>query len=295
MNLRRATEADRRMLAELAAGLQHRPEHHVAYLGLDAETIAAEMVEDVDDWTEASAVAEEDGQLVGWVVGSIDHEMGRVWWFGPFVDTSDAARWRTVADLLDATARAELAPHVDEEEYAFDRRHVIGATWATERGCSADPGSAVLVLDRPLARDGVEADVEIRPATAADAERLAALHDELFPDTHTAGSGLLATPDPRKPRLVAEHDGALVGYVAVERQHDGSGYIDYLGVAPAFRRRRIGEALIRRGVDALAGLGCERFHLTVRESNIGARRLYVGLGFDEERVLRPFRRGFTLP
>lgn len=291
MNVRRPTDDDRRALAEMAAPLQTRPTHHVAYLGDDADTIAAEMVEDVDDWTEAAALAEQDGRIVGWLMGSIDHEMGRVWWFGPFVDTDDDMTWTTIADRLDAAARAGLPDSVDEEEYAFDARHATAPAWATSRGFHADPGSAVLALDHVIAPPGIP----VRPVMADDAATVGRLHDELFRDTHTTGSALVANTDPRKCRLVAERDGELVGYVAVERQADGGGYIDFLGVDPAQRRQGVGAQLVRAGVAALAELGCERFDLTVRVANTGARALYASLGFVEERVILPFRRGFTLP
>ena len=294
MIVRRPTEADRRTLASCAAPLQARPEHHVAYLGTDPESIAAEMIEDVDDWTEAAAVAADegaDGRIAGWLMGSIDHEMGRVWWFGPFVDTDDPSRWREMADRLDASARRELPGHVTEEEYAFDARHLVGEAWAVAHGFVADPGSAVLTLDHVLDPPSIPT----RPATVADVDTVGRLHDELFANTHTSGAALVVSSDPAKPRLVAELDGAVAGYIAVERQPDGSGYIDYLGVAPTHRRRGLGAELVRAGVVALAELGCDRFHLTVRESNTGARALYTGLGFAEERVIRPVRRGFSLP
>lgn len=291
MNVRRPIADERRPLAELAARLQVRAEHHVAYLGTDPESIAAEMVEDVDDWTEAAAVAEVDGRRVGWLMGSIDHDMGRVWWFGPFVDTDDPAMWRATADRLDAAARAELAEHVTEEEYAFDARHVTAHDWAVARNFLADPGSAVLGLDHPIPPP----EIEVRAATAADAAEVGVLHDALFENTHTRGASIVASADAAHPRLVAERDGELLGYIAVERQADGGGYIDYVGVAPACRRQGIGAQLVRAGVQALAELGCERFHLTVREANAGARALYAGLGFEQERIIRPFRRGFSLP
>ena len=292
MNLRRPTDAERRALAELAAPLQARPEHHVAYLGDDADTIAAEMIEDLDDWTEVAAVAEDDGVgLVGWLMGSIDHDMGRVWWFGPFVDTDDPHAWCEIADHLDAAARSRLADHVTEEEYAFDARHLAGGGWAVGRGFVADPGSAVLTLDHQIGPPSIST----RPIGATDVDTVGRLHDRLFPKTHTRGDVLVSTTDPNRLRLAAERDGELVGYVAVERQPDGGGYVDYLGVAPSFRRQGVGGELVRAGVAALAALGCERFHLTVREDNGGARALYTGLGFAEERVIRPFRRGFTLP
>lgn len=291
MNVRRPTDAERVALAELAAPLQERPEHHVAYLGTDPDTIASEMTEDVDDWTEAAAVAEHEGRLDGWLMGSIDHDMGRVWWFGPFVASDDPAVWRTTADCLDEVARAGLAEHVTEEEYAFDGRHVNGPAWAVGHGFHADPGSAVLALDHIIEAPALT----VRPATPDDVATVGTLHDALFPNTHTTGAALVTTIDPAKRRLVAERDGQLLGYVAVERQADGSGYIDFLGVDPAHRRQGLGAQLVRAGVAALAELGCVQFDLTVREENTGARALYASLGFVEERIIQPFRRGFTLP
>lgn len=291
VNVRRPIDADRAALARFAAPLQRRAEHHVAYLGTDPDSIAVEMIADVDDWTEAAAVATEDEpagtRILGWLMGSIDHDLGRVWWFGPFVDIDDPERWSATASLLDEHARAGLGRHVVEEEYAFDARHVVGAAWAVARGFVADPGSAVLSLDHVIDPPSTP----IRPAR--DADSIARLHDELFPSTHTRGCALLGD-EPERPRLVAEIDGRIAGYVAVERQPDGSGYVDYLGVDPAFRRRGLGTELVRAGVATLSALGCTRFHLTVREANDGARALYRGLGFTEERVVRPYRRGFSL-
>lgn len=297
MKLRRPADDERHALAEFAAPLQRRPAHHIPYLGLDPLTIAAEMVADVEDWTEASAVAEIDGRIAGWLVGSIDHDMGRVWWFGPFVDVdvdmdADGTRaWRSIADELDTVARAGLTDSVNQEEYAFDARHAAGPAWAADRGFHADPGSAALVLDRVIA----PSTLPIRRVTVDDAATVGRLHDLLFANTHTTGAALVASTDPLKPRLVAERDGEVLGYVAVERQADGGGYIDFLGVDPAHRRQGIGAQLVRAGVTALADLGCERFDLTVRVANDGARALYASLGFVEELVIVPFRRGFTLP
>lgn len=289
--LRRPTDADRSAVAAFAAGLQIRPEHHVPFLGTEPTGIAGEMVKDVDDWTETAAVAEDADRLVGWLMGSIDHEMGRVWWFGPFVDTDEPAAWRTVADRLDAACRERLPTTVDEEEYAFDARHFVGGDWARGRGYTADPASAVLTLDHTIDPPTLS----VRPVTPADVEVLAPLHEVLFSGTHTRGSALFAGADPNRPRLVAEHAGEVVGYIAVERQPDGSGYIDYLGVDPRHRRQGFGAELVRAGVAALDALGCRPFHLTVRAENVGARALYGRLGFTEERVLEPYRRGFTLP
>ena len=88
--------------------------------------------------------------------------------------------------------------------------------------------------------------------------------------------------------------GRVAGYVAFEVQPDGSGYLDFLGVATEFRRRGLAAQLVRAAVTELVDRGASSIHLTVRENSHGARALYVGLGFEEERVIRPLRKGFTL-
>lgn len=298
MIVRRAAEDDRSRMAAFAVSLQERPDRHVGYLGLDADSIAAEMVEEVDDWTEAAVVAEEDGQIIGWLMGSIDHEMGRVWWFGPFVDADEPDRWRAVADDLDQAARDLLPAGVTEEEYGPDAHHATLVEWVQSRGGVVDTGSAVLSLDGPTApipgTVGSSGVIEIRPITDDDLSAVAPLHDALFPGTHTTGEVLVTRRDGEHLRLVAEIDGAVVGYVAVERHPDGSGYVDYVGVDPGHRRRGLGARLVDAGVDALRGIGCDRCHLTVRADNDGARALYASLGFTEERVIVPVRVGFSL-
>ncbi|MCV2394025.1 GNAT family N-acetyltransferase [Actinotalea sp. M2MS4P-6] len=288
MIVRTAVPSDRSTLAVLAAGLQRRPERHVAYLGLDAETIAAEMVAEDDDWTAVSAVAERDGAPVGWLVGSVDQEIGRVWWFGPFITAEDEG-WVAIADALDAHARALLPAAIDQEELAPDARFDVLIAWARAHGFAAESGSAVLTLGGPLPGPAVEA----RPLRPDDVD-VAALHDRLFPRTHATGDGLLRDADPDHLRLVVEQDGTPVGYLAAERQPDGDGYLDFLGVAEHARRQGWGGELVKAAVAALRALGCGRVHLTVRETNVAARSLYQGLGFVEERVIAPQRRGFSL-
>ena len=290
MQLRRASEPDRPVLAHFAATLQARPDRHVAYLGLDAASIAQEMVAEDDDWTAVTAVTEHEGRLVGWLMGSVDADMGRVWWFGPFVDAEGDEGWISVADLLYQQARPLLPEGVDEEELGVDARFAVLARWACERGFTADTGSAVLTLDGELAAPTIP----IRPVTADDATSVGSLHEKLFAGTHTTGAALVAGADGTHLRLVAERGGEVVGYVAVERQADGDGYIDYVGVAEAARRQGLGAELIRAGVAALRPLGCQRINLTVRADNTGARALYAALGFTEERVISPLRLGFSL-
>lgn len=78
--------------------------------------------------------------------------------------------------------------------------------------------------------------------------------------------------------IIAEHDGEAVG-VSLCRMRDGDGYVDMLGVLRPWRRRGLGEALLRnsftefrtRGA-AGVGLGTDSTSLT------GADRLYTRVG-----------------
>lgn len=290
--VRRATEADRLRLAEFAVALQARPDRHIAYLATEAETIAAEMIEEDDDWTAVSAVAEVPGsagaELVGWLMGSIDLDMGRTWWFGPFVDAD--ADFAAVANALYAHATMLLPAAVTEEEMAIDTAFDLARDWAAPHGFVAEEGSLALNLDHQIAPSSVP----VRPVTPDDVATVAPLHDDLFPGTHIVGERLVLGADELHPRLVVERDGELLGYVAVEVQPDGIGYVDFLGVVPSARGQGLGAGLVRAGVAALHELGCTRVHLTVRAGNVAARSLYAGLGFAEDRVIVPLRKGFSL-
>lgn len=283
-----ADERELANLASLAAPLQQRPETHVVYLGADPAGIQSELSEAT--WKDVSAIAVDGDAIVGWLVGDVDPEMGRVWWLGPFITVESAADWATLATQLLAEGRRQLAAGVDEEELAVDARFERCRTWATTQGFVEDEGSYVLRLEADLAA----AAPGVREITDPDLDAVARLHDELFPGTHTTGRELVDGHDEVHRRLVIESDGRVVGYIAVERQPDGSGYIDYLGVAPSARRRGFGGDLVGAGVAELRRLDVTGIGLTVRVESEGARELYRSLGFEEERVAIPLRRGFSL-
>lgn len=291
MVIRPARPEELPRLARIAAACQSDPERFVGYVGDDAETIAAEVSE-VADWPATTWVAE-DGGLVGWLVGEPDPDMGRVWWWGPFVDHGETEDWSEIADELLATGRA--AVDLPEQELAVDERSRRFRALAERHGFAPDPASVLLRLDPPDARLDGGAEVEVVPLADRWAGEVAELHAQLFPGTHTTGARLLATLDERRPRHVAVRRDMVVGYVALEHQPDHSVYVDFLGVAPAHRSRGVGRRLVAHGVAAAFQDGARFAHLAVREANAPARALYASLGFVEERVLQPYRRGFSLP
>lgn len=80
--------------------------------------------------------------------------------------------------------------------------------------------------------------------------------------------------------LVCEAEGKVAGYISMRYVLD-EGYINNVAVDPVYRRKGMGEALIK----ALVGKGIEKglsfITLEVRESNENARRLYEKQGFKE--------------
>lgn len=292
MEIRLARTGELDGLAALAAAMQSRPDRQLTYLSADAEAIAEEL-DELGEWTATSAVAEVDGEVVGWLVGETDDEVGRVWWLGPaVVDDQD---WAPTATALYEAAAALLPDGIDEEEFAVPETFADLIGWSAGHGFSADPGSLALDLHGEPATGHVRDDLTIRPVEPGDLGVVDALHDRLFPDTHWTGRQIVEEAEPKHHRLVAELDGTVVGYVAAEVQADDSGYLDYLGVDPDHQSGGIGTALVAAASTVLRDAGAGKLHLTVREANTAARRLYGRLGFVEDAVLVPLRKGFTLP
>lgn len=80
---------------------------------------------------------------------------------------------------------------------------------------------------------------------------------------------------------VALVDGQVAGYAGMHFVC-GEGYVDNIAVAPAFRRRGLGEALVRSLLTYVQTRSGDFLTLEVRESNAPALALYHKLGFVQE-------------
>lgn len=273
-------------LAALAEDAQSSPETFIGYYGEDRATIAAE-IEEVEEWAAATVVARTDGKILGWLLAETEPEIHRIWWWGPVV--APAASWDDVADALYRSARDGVDASFDQEELAADDRSDRVRSFAERHGFTGEEASVLLrvaITTTPVAH-GVE------PLVDDDHDAVVAMHDRLFHGTHTPGRQLVGKDD--AVQFVVRESGVPVGYVSVDLQPDGAGYVDYLGVTETERGRGLGRLLVAAALDELRRRGIEMAFLTVRESNAAARSLYASLGFDEERLLRPYRRGFSLP
>jgi mycothiol synthase len=150
-------------------------------------------------------------------------------------------------------------------------------------------------------------DIDVRALREEDTAELYAAHREAFLDHWGAGEETeedfrhyeLGSPrfDPSL-WLVAWSGGEAVGYVGADAESDEDsmrGYVNLLGVRRAYRKRGLGEALLRQAFCELRARGKRGCDLYVdAESPTGATRLYERLGMTRyprfatwEKELRP--------
>ena len=141
---------------------------------------------------------------------------------------------------------------------------------------------------------------ELRPYRQSDEEPVAALWREVLADSapHNDpavsiprklavddGLFLVATledaPLEDAPLEDAPLEDAVVG-TAVGGYDGCRGWVYSVAVKPAFQRRGIATALLRRLEEALAERGCLKVNLQVRETNRGVVAFYEKLGYGVE-------------
>lgn len=94
--------------------------------------------------------------------------------------------------------------------------------------------------------------------------------------------------EPGRFVLVAEEDGAVLGFASGEERRHWSGdpelYVGELVVDPQYEGRGVGRALIDAVVDHARHEGLTTITLDTGAANNNARAFYKRLGFDEEDV-----------
>ncbi len=139
--------------------------------------------------------------------------------------------------------------------------------------------------------------MEIRVATGADAEGIARVHERgwrvgyahVFPEEKLTNR--FVDPERWRERLeeppqgwttfVADRDGWIAGFASVgpSREEDGVGELYAIYVDPEAWGEGVGQALIRRAEEQLAGGGYLQATLWVLEDNPRAHRFYEAAGW----------------
>ncbi len=124
----------------------------------------------------------------------------------------------------------------------------------------------------------MDAPYRIRSAVPADAAAFFAIERRSFSDPWSEASFHEALSSPWTFGIAAQGSRGVAGYL-IAREVAGTGEVLNLAVAPEFRRRGVGGALLRAGLTALRHRRVEEVLLEVRESNRSARSLYASHGF----------------
>ncbi len=129
--------------------------------------------------------------------------------------------------------------------------------------------------------------IALRPARPADAGAIAALFtDEGYPAGPSDIAARLARFSPPESRvIVAEHDDAILGFIAVHAmarfEHDDwIVRVLALVVDAGARERGVGRALLGEAERVGAEFGAAFVELTAGHHRPEARRLYESLGYD---------------
>ena len=124
----------------------------------------------------------------------------------------------------------------------------------------------------------MDAPYRIRSAVPADAAGLELIERRSFSDPWTEASFREALTSPWTFGLIADGGRGVSGYL-IAREVARTGEVLNLAVAPEFRRRGIGGALLEAGIATLRRRRADEVFLEVRESNVSAQALYLGYGF----------------
>jgi len=267
----------------------------------DAEAVAALFVEAFGDARRRDAeeirtwidneelkpenlrVLEEDGHVVGY---------GDVWPEEDVVQLDVAApgHWEPFLDWAETTAARRRTRLFVPDGHELARL-------AERRGYRLWRSSYTMEVDLPVAGPELLPGIELRAYRDTDAEAVRAALDEAFaedPSWHGLSPSNFREFYVRSRGfepdlwLLAWDGSELAGVVlpySVRAGDPGLGWIGTLAVRPAWRRRGLGEALLRAAFAALHQRGFRRGGLGVDTENVaGALRLYERIG------MRPVRR-----
>lgn len=285
--MRRATPTDWDAIARL-----------IAHAGLPLDGAASH----VDDFT----LIERDGHVIGCVALerygtvallrslAVDHAMRGERLGVALVERAIAhARADEIETLvLLTTTAAQFFPRFGF--HVATRDDVPRAVHASEEFRGACPASAtVMRLDLGESRATRASSVHVRAATEADATAIAAIYNESIRDRVATFETRERTPDDvrawfadlRHPRLVAERDGQVVGWITASSYRPRDCYAGIaefsVYVASAARGQGVGDALMAAFVPACEAVGFWKVLSRIFPENGASRALCARHGFRE--------------
>lgn len=277
-------------IARFIARLNADAAHTIGYFGVDVDGIARTIQEFTPPPEQGAFVAYDGDQLVGFLGINLDAGLGRMWIHGPLVQHE---AWHTIADML-YWAMQPVVPHrIHEYELFCSIDNTNCQQFARRHHFKLHGGAAIYVYPRDKLDRIEDASVpEIEPAYY---DQLARLQDQLFPRSYFSGSQLARMIDDHTRVFATTDNGALTGYVFCRVKPElGDGYVDFVGVIEAARRRGIARRLLGRAIHwMLSFQTVDAVKLTVMTRNEAACQLYESVGFDLRQRMIAYRKHYT--
>lgn len=272
------------------AGLNHQPEHHIAYFGTKPDEIEYYLLEEQTVPPQESYVLAYLESCLAGVIGlEYDLELLRAWIEGPLISYPD---WERLAEILYSRIVDIIPEGINDYELAADTRNKNLERFAENHGYRSSGESALLVFKRfSLGNLPAVSESKVTPAFAGQFQNL---HDKLFPGTYYNGKQLYEKIDETHQVFTASEAGRLQGYVfAYVAPEIGDAYIDFIGVEENDRRRGVGKRLLISALHWIFTFNeVRQVGLSVNVENIAAVNLYQSCGFYYERTLRGYRLKF---
>lgn len=143
----------------------------------------------------------------------------------------------------------------------------------------------------------------VRPVERSDAAWWLRLRQELWPESaegqHAGEIEAFFAGRAGEPLavLIAEDDGRVIGMAELSIRPTAEGcettriaYLEGWFVAPEFRRRGVGKALVEAAEDWGRARGCREFASDTETGNATSIEAHMALGFTDEGAIRCFRK-----
>jgi len=134
-------------------------------------------------------------------------------------------------------------------------------------------------------------DLELAPATAADAPGVLAIYSACGFELREEAAIHEALADRRRAVAVARHDGRVVAFAEIERHWPARPWVAYVGVEGRLRDRGVGSALAAFALAREFERGAQTALLLLSPGNRTAVRAYEKVGFRRHRVVDVLERG----
>lgn len=130
-------------------------------------------------------------------------------------------------------------------------------------------------------------EIKIREVTNKDLDAVYSIDVEAFKDPYPLAFIEFLYHADRRTFLIAEKNGAVIGYVIASPEKD-LGHIIAIAIRQSEQRKHIGRTIMEAVLQLLKSAGVSSVRLEVRQSNVEAQRFYEALGFQRSHNIEKY-------